>query len=467
MSKTGELDPSIQKNGIQGFLYQVVDNNNGQEIDSTRASRIYAAPCTCPRCLQDYTLRKYTNSPIRSFRTGIDRSNQILSKELLYQLDDKSAKLIGFSDSREDAAKQALGIEKEQYRDMVRMLFVECVNEVGINDIVDFVRQRLAAGEQWGTINEEVMARWLRPDIHEIMNTIIIAVMTNNYTGLAKFSLNNIPLSDLISRHANSFDGTLVRKLLQKGINPAGEAYKFQWYRKDNVPGLYHWSTAYDFNTFSLVKNPHFLDNTYPQQIRNQLENAVFANSFGKYMGVSVLDAGIGYISGPQSAGIETSQEYQALRNLLPANINVYEFVDAFIRVMGDNYLYPSVEDGNSYTDYTNLKASVKRPIGKFCTENNIDENQLGNALVAYLKKNCTDKDCLSLELEKLSFTKMTKDRYMKCQCGRVHPNMGFGFCTNTCCMKTLDPNRTVDTDSLHNHYISFVSIRRNAPFTL
>lgn len=454
--ETGELYPTIQENGIQGFLYQVVNNNN-QEIDSTRASRIYAAPCTCPHCLQDYTLRKYTHSPIRSFRTGIDRSNQILSKELLYQLDDKSAKLIGFSDSREDAAKQALGIEKEQYRDMVRMLFVECVNEVGINDIVDFVRQRLAAGEQWDTINEEVMARWSRPDIHEIMNTIIIAVMTNNYTGLARFSPNNIPLSYLISRHANSFDGTLVRKLLQRGINPAGEAYKFQWYRKDNAPGLYHWSTAYDFNTFSLVSNPHFFDSAYTRQIRNQLENAVFANSFGKYMGVSVLDAGIGYISGPQSADIERSQEYQALRNLLPANINVYEFVDAFIRVMGDNYLYPSVEGGNSYTDYANLKASVKRPIGKFCTENNIDENQLGNALVAYLKKNCTDNEVLSLELEKLYFTKMTKDRYLKCpRCGRVHPNMGFGFCTNTCCMTTLDPRITVDTDSLHNHYISF-----------
>lgn len=457
LSKTGKLDPSIQKNGIQGFLYQVVDNNNGQEIDSTRASRIYAAPCTCPHCLQDYTLRKYTNSPIRSFRTGIDRSNQILSKELLYQLDDKSAKLIGFSDSREDAAKQALGIEKEQYRDMIRMLFVECVNEVGIDDIVDFVRQRLAAGEQWDTINEEVMARWLRPDILAIMYAIMIAVTTNNYTGLARFSPNNIPLSDLISRHANSFDGTLVRKLLQRGINPAGEAYKFQWYRRDNAPGLYHWSTAYDFNTFSLVSNPHFFDSAYTRQIRNQLENAVFANSFGKYMGVSVLDAGIGYISGPQSADIERSQEYQALRNLLPANINVYEFVDAFIRVMGDNYLYPSVEGGNSYTDYANLKASVKRPIGKFCTENNIDENQLGNALVAYLKINCTDNEILSLELEKLYFTKMTKDRYLKCpRCGRVHPNMGFGFCTNTCCMTTLDPRITIDTDSLHNHYISF-----------
>lgn len=454
--ETGELYPTIQENGIQGFLYQVV-NNNDQEIDSTRASRIYAAPCTCPHCLQDYTLRKYTHSPIRSFRTGIDRSNQILSKELLYQLDDKSAKLIGFSDSREDAAKQALGIEKEQYRDMVRMLFVECVNEVGIDDIVDFVKQVLSSGTKKKDIRAKVQEKWSRLDISDVTSAIFDAIDDDDYSGLSKYSQNNIPLSDLISRHANSFDGTLVRKLLQRGINPAGEAYKFQWYRKDNAPGLYHWSTAYDFNTFSLVSNPHFFDSAYTRQIRNQLENAVFANSFGKYMGVSVLDAGIGYISGPQSADIERSQEYQALRNLLPANINVYEFVDAFIRVMGDNYLYPSVEGGNSYTDYAHLKASVKRPIGKFCTENNIDENQLGNVLVAYLKKNCTDNEVLSLELEKLYFTKMTKDRYLKCpRCGRVHPNMGFGFCTNTCCMETLDPNRTVDADSLHNHYISF-----------
>lgn len=365
-----------------------MNNNNGQEIDSTRASRIYAAPCTCPHCLQDYTLRKYTNSPIRSFRTGIDRSNQILSKELLYQLDDKSAKLIGFSDSREDAAKQALGIEKEQYRDMVRMLFVECVNEVGIDDIVDFVKQELSSGTKKKDIRAKVQEKWLRQDISDVTTAIFEAIDDDDYSGLSKYSQNNICLSNLISSNNYGFDGTLVRKLLQRGINPAGEAYKFQWYKKHNAEGLFHWSTAYNFNTFSLIDDPDFADNQYAVQIREQLENAVFANSFGKYMGVSVLDAGIGYISGPQSADIEILQEYQTLRNLLPANINVYEFVDAFIRVMGDNYLYPSVEGGNSYTDYTNLKVSIKRPIRKFCTENNIDENQLGDALVAYLKKN-------------------------------------------------------------------------------
>ncbi|MBP3245388.1 MAG: DEAD/DEAH box helicase [Bacteroidaceae bacterium] len=453
-ARTGSLRESVKSNGIQGFLYKVVNSNNSAEIDDIRASKIYAAPCTCPYCLQDYTLRKYTNSPIRSFRTGIDRSNQILSKELLYQLDDSSAKLIGFSDSREDAAKQALGIEKEHYRDMVRMLFVDSVNEVGINDIVDFVKLQLAEGAKKKDIREAVKAKWLRPDIADITNAIFDAVEDEDFSELLKYSQNNIPLSNLIG---NGFNGTLVRKLLERGINPAGEAHKFQWYKKDNADGLYHWSTAYDFNAFTLVDNPHFEDNTYAVQIRKQLENAVFANSFGKYMGVSVLDAGIGYICGPQSDAIEVSNEYKELRRLLPTELNVYEFVDAFIRVMGDNYLYPSVEEGNSYVDYEHLKGSVKRPIKKFCSIRGVDESLLGNVLINYLKKNCTDSLVLSLEFGKLSFTKMTEDKYLVCpKCGRVHPNKGFGFCTNTSCMTTLDSSVTVETSSLHDHYISF-----------
>ena len=454
-SRTQSLRESIKRDGIPGFIYRVVNQNTDNEIDDLRASKIYAAPCTCPHCQQNYTLRKYTNSPIRSFRTGIDRSTQILSKELLYQLDEKSAKLIGFSDSREDAAKQALGIEKEQYRDMVRMLFVECVNEIGINDIVIFIKQGLSEHKKRSEIRKEVIKKWRRPDIEEVINAIFDAVDDNDYTDLERFSQNNIPLSNLIG---NGFDGILVRKLLEYGINPAGELYKFQWYQeRNNNSRLYHWSEAYDFKEFKLRDDVDFENNNYRNEIRNQLENAVFANSFGKYMGVSVLDAGIGYICGPQSDSIITSDEYNALRRLLPQTIEVYDFVDAFIRVMGDNYLYPSNDESIMSVTYNQLKGAIKRPIRKFCNKNGLDETILGDALTNYLKKYCTDRDLLSLNLSKLSFTKMKNDKYIICtKCGRVHPNMGFGFCTNTSCMESLDPNNTVKTEALHDHYISF-----------
>ena len=451
---TGKLNPTIKANGIQGFLYRVVDNANGAEIDENKTSKIYAAPCTCPHCLQDYTLRKYTNSPIRSFRSGIDRNNQILSKELLYQLDDKSAKLIGFSDSREDAAKQALGIEKEQYRDMVRMLFVECIEEIGkeVEDIERYVGNEM---QQCNGDTNQMLAipANVQQQFPHVANAVQIATNILRGIDISIYKNSSVSLSDIVG---NNIDGKLVRKLLEIGINPAGEAYKYQWYRKDNAKGLFHWSTAYDFSTYALAAHPHFEDNTYSVQIQNQLENAVFANSFGKYMGVSVLDAGIGYISSPQSDAIKNSNEYQNLQQLLPAGIDVYEFVDAFIRVMGDNYLYPSVEGSTPYTNYEDLKGAVKRPIRKLFPDKD-KELSLGNALVTYLKKYCTDNDVLSLELGKLSFTKMTKETYIKCpKCGRVHPNKGFGFCTNTCCMTNLDPNVTVRTEELHDHFISF-----------
>jgi hypothetical protein len=52
-------------------------------------STLEASPHVCPSCNADYTKRIIYKIPIRSFRTGIARSNQILSKELIYQLVEK------------------------------------------------------------------------------------------------------------------------------------------------------------------------------------------------------------------------------------------------------------------------------------------------------------------------------------------------------------------------------------------
>ena len=469
------LDESIQKHGIEGFLYRVVNKNTNQELSSLDGSKILAAPCTCPNCHQNYINRKYTNSPIRSFRTGIDRSNQILSKELLYQLDEKSAKLIGFSDSREDAAKQALGIEKEQYRDMVRMLFVECIDEYikQIDDIDNDVIKWKGEGKKLKTIKEEAQKKWIRPDISEIID----ASYDDDQESLNSYRNANIPLSYLIGSELNVFNGTLVRKLLEKGINPAGEAYKYQWYERnnDNIMHLHHWSEAYNFNTATLTEGD-FKETNYSSQIKKQLKNAVFSNSFGKYMGVSTLDAGIGYICCKRSQEIEDSDEYKKLKELLPDGCNVYDFIDAFIRVMGDNYYYPSDDErlGNTPPyDYDDLKLPVKKAIRKYCkisypqkTNDEIkqDEKSLGNAVADFIKKHCSEdngqniaNNRLLLGLEKLTFRKMTEESYYECPtCHRVHPNKGFGFCTNTYCMADLKEDEKVKTKELHKHYISF-----------
>ncbi|MFM6398708.1 DEAD/DEAH box helicase, partial [Planktothrix sp.] len=88
---------------------------------------IQALPSVCPCCSADYTRKKIRKSPIRGFRTGFSKVSQLLSKELFYQLPDneESRKLVVFSDSREDAASIANGIERSHYDDLVRETIVD------------------------------------------------------------------------------------------------------------------------------------------------------------------------------------------------------------------------------------------------------------------------------------------------------------------------------------------------------
>lgn len=482
---TGEFipfDPSVRNRGsktdcgIPGFIYKVVKHDaQHKDISPEAAQTIYAAPCTCPFCLQDYSTRDYTKSPIRSFRTGIDRSNQIISKELIYQLDDSSAKLIGFSDSREDAATQALGIEREHYRDMVRMLFVECIEEMGKEDI-DKVVNYVNSERQVGTHPFDILTN-VSKKYNDVLNAGEIANLFLRGQSISHLIPTVFPLNTLIGGNC---DGRLVKKLLDLGINPAGWEYRFQWYkenRNDENSPRHHWSTAFDFEKYEFIPPAPGEERDFSvDKIKTQLTNAIFANSFGKYMGVSVLDSGIGYICCTRSAEIEKSEEYKNLKDNLPDGFQVYEFVDAVIRVMGDNYLYPSVDDKTGWhKEYKELKAAVKNPIKHFCDLHDIKEADLGNSFVNFFLQHCTiRKENLILDIDKLSFQKMTDSTYIKCEkCGRVHPHMGFGFCTNVYCKEPLDPKKedpkkTVTLEELHKHYISHdILVERRKPSKL
>ncbi|MBN0531196.1 hypothetical protein JTM40_35250, partial [Pseudomonas aeruginosa] len=77
----------------------------------------------------DYSNRPDTNrsrSPIRAFRTGVTKSSQLVATELFELLHAIGAepKGIVFSDSRQDAAGQAMEIERLHLRDLRREILV-------------------------------------------------------------------------------------------------------------------------------------------------------------------------------------------------------------------------------------------------------------------------------------------------------------------------------------------------------
>lgn len=432
---------------IEGWKYVI---NRNVPRNPILTDRIQALPCCCPHCGMNYARRIHVKSPIRSFRTGIDRSNQLLSKELMYQLSEKSQKLIGFSDSREDAAKQAYGIELEQYRDMVRMLFIDCVNEINgrVQTIIDQVEADRLAGED--------ISDPFYPEKFETLNIPQARLIAMYYIAgrdLSVFKRDHVDLSYFIDND-NSIDGLLVRKLVQLGINPAGVDYKDQ-FTNGNMTMDNHWNRAYNWQTY---QRQAYANGDYCRRVFNNLTSAVFANSFGKYMGVSVLDSGIGYICCKRTDEKEQSAEYISLQNILtPLGLNVYDFVDAFIRILGDNYRYPNIdfEDPKDIVEYNGF-GKLKKYIRAIANRFNINENVLGTALFDYFN----NEECngITLKWDNLGFRLLDeKADYYECPtCHRIHPNKGMGVCTS--CATPLDDNpvqgRTVK--DLWKHFISF-----------
>lgn len=447
-----------KQDSIPGRLYKVwkykktaKEPRTDQAVDTPE--RLQALPCCCPKCGANYTYRKYTKSPIRSFRTGIDRSNQLLSKELIYQLSEGSKKLIGFSDSRQDAAKQALGIEKEHYRDMVRMLFVKTMEELR-SDIIDDVRKFIDDGRSRG-LRDRQIDRDLVPHFgFEGVLPIADAI----FDGETPQPLEFVPLKELFGK-GNNVDGVLTRKLVQLGINPSGVAYAMQTHDSDMK---YHWSEAFDVNT-GLQTNPQGTDPNYYKNVKDSLIAAVCDNSFGKYMGVSVLDAGIGYICCSHDDSIKNEQVYTNLQQLLPNGLDTFDFVDAFIRVLGDSHRYPSPDeqDDRADNDIDSEKSLYKKYTAYFKAISTADDRQIATALYNFLTYPFTSGSIISqngdLCPEHLFFRFMDANAtYVECpKCHRVHPNVGLGCCTY-CKEAITDPTcNTKLVSTLHSHYIS------------
>ena len=447
---------------IKGYTYVLRQNRQ-----NANEKEVMALPCLCPNCNKDYRLRKYTKSPIRSFRSGIDRSNQWICKELFYQLPKDNRKLIGFSDSRQDAAEQAALIANEHYRDMVRLLFYECISADGpdyFTPLRDTIILLITQGIDNNTI--QGLINGANGVTAALRNQLAFFAQQRNTAAIAQMGNDNhlIPLSDLVSSGNQILGGQLVSRLLDLGINPAGPAYADQ-----TINGL-HWSSAYDF--MNHCANQQIGNNA--DSVRRRLSAAVFHNSFGQFMKVNSEEAGLGYI------GIllfdENAPDYVSLRTLLSTvGVNIREFLNAYVRVLGDHYRYDDPDsigkinnnaanpnEYNNWSSFDRYNGAAKKPIRKLAdilqqAGESLTANNLGNLVHSVLEL-CGIHEA-ELKLDNLGFYKVDEnDSYYECpRCHRVHLHRGMGFCTNTACLHALPDDPSGQVGQLHEkNYISY-----------
>jgi hypothetical protein len=105
-------------------------------------------PGKCPRCDADYTHPEGTiRTPLRNHRTGFQKACQVIASALcrempLVRTRKLARELVIFSDSRQDAAKLAAGMERDHFRDMVRLALITAM-QVYWRAFEAFLRTRL------------------------------------------------------------------------------------------------------------------------------------------------------------------------------------------------------------------------------------------------------------------------------------------------------------------------------------
>lgn len=121
-----------------GYMFSIGSSQQGRRAI---IPRIPAIPTRCPNCNDSWeityvpfgrtnalplTSPRRMSSPIRSLRVSAERVSQVIGEAMIHRLypDPSEHRLIAFSDSRQDAARLAGGLDAAHYRDTVRQLVV-------------------------------------------------------------------------------------------------------------------------------------------------------------------------------------------------------------------------------------------------------------------------------------------------------------------------------------------------------
>lgn len=379
------------ENWVKGYFFRVLRDSDNSDVADSRveANRDEygnlidthkALPCTCPACGINEQHRT-KGSSIRGFRTGFAKTTQLFAKELVYQLPDsaKQRKLVVFSDSREDAAAIANGIERTHFEDLLRELLIRELQ----NNLLTKARIVEALENGVETIGFEQLHPSQFYEVQEAFEDSKIDEGDPNprkkqrrekaIQKIAKIKNRTIRVNDLVHLMNTEECAPLIKSFIQLGVNPGGPSIHLQ-----NIPGTNTpWYSMFDLEAGTWTNdNPEFQD-----EIKRgtfvQLARLFFGNLF-----YSLEASGLGYLT------VNPSAEPLAhnASNARLARDRFLEVVNSSIRILGHKYKYtPNDFDSPStldVSDYNSFPSLFKKYVRRVADLNSIEERDLGEAVL-------------------------------------------------------------------------------------
>ena len=259
---TGRLERSAttpQAENLSGWLYSIRGQDSGEHD---------ALPPKCPRCDADYRRRQY-DTPLRLHRTGFQKACQVvagaLAREMpLEQRNKPSRKLLIFTDSRQDAAKLASGMEQDHYRDMVRILLLKALDEYwgsfeaalrsatllvgGLDKISEANALLGTALSRTDEAPDQGLASQFSPQLN---NELLLWLLG----GQSNYPADRDVLMNMIRDYPGRVPLTIIRdrvkqEFLRLGFNPGGNSYHQSYYSIPigNAEERHSWVECFDWS---------------------------------------------------------------------------------------------------------------------------------------------------------------------------------------------------------------------------
>lgn len=279
--------PNVGDNEIPCYVYTVTGNG---EV-------VHELPTRCACCDADYRHKKQNKSPLRNHRTGFQKACQVLASGLLREMPqpnehEATRKLVIFTDSRQDAAKLAAGMERDHYRDVLRMALIQAVEKYWDN-LVGYIRlsePKNAALEKLKQINTKLYEAVTQTESNDDNARMQYFVSTHDEIDAeATRWMNNRPpvnkenYQQWISLLTNYGGATslprliniIARQLLGLGINPGGTARDVMRYF-DNTE--YPWYNCYQWDNDPVINKAPL------SQVQERLLERIHASLMGEVM---------------------------------------------------------------------------------------------------------------------------------------------------------------------------------------
>lgn len=390
-----------------------------------------ALPTKCPACEDDWE-RVWlgqaddpgrSQSPIRYMRTGFEKVTQVLGDALLKEIGDKQEerKLVAFTDSRQDAAKVAVGMERRHYEDTVRQIVAQ-VAKSGMPGSSDF-EAFMKVIEEEAVTDDEVKA-YKRFQNSRPGDAIKLKALTDRFADesersealavQASYRSASIPLTRLADE--------TEKRLVTLGMNPAGPAYSQQFEEKRRWTGLYDFSGE--------VPTPRDLDSLttdeaqWLRRIRSDLKQQILALVFA-----------------PRRRDFESIGLGWAIDK---PDGDLMDLRASVIRILGSLNKYKGRATG-----LENAPKAVRHFVGSVAET----EGKSSDDLLIEIQEQLTASGCINdwiLLPDALSLHLAGPDAWRCPRCRLVHLRAGHGTCTN--CLAELQPESISGDENYYAH---------------